>query len=242
MTLDGELLKLDLEALRLRLMRHQVERPLMADPGFPAWLEIKETIKAHLEAKAGEQLIAWHDAPGPARSTVPPATGAQAPAPVAPSETQEPTMVSKKTSELTPEQLEDRRAYQRKWRAEHKDKQSNRATKPVKDAPKAKAAKKPAKSPMPRPEPPSPRASGLDRPLEAAIDLGRAIERHVAAPTKLEDVRTHLRGIRRQVWSLLADLENLTADQLRELERELELLDAAAHTACQMVDRLAVAG
>jgi len=71
---------------------------------------------------------------------------------------------------------------------------------------------------------------------QAAVDQCRDIK----ALAKLDDIRTHLRGIRRQVWSLLADLENLAGDQLRELEHDLALLDAAAHTATQMVERVEV--
>ena len=123
---------------------------------------------------------------------------------------------NKPIKELLPEKAEKRRAYNREWYAKH--------AAPAKAAPKAK-------------EPPPPRETSLDRPLEAAIDLGRAIERHVAAPAKLDDVQTHIRGIRRQVWSLLADLENLSPAQLVQLQAEVALLDSASATAYQMVSK-----
>jgi len=104
-------------------------------------------------------------------------------------------------------------------------------------AQKVDRAKAPAKS-TPAPKPPPPAREGLEGHLEAAIDLGRAIERHVTTPKKLDDVRTHVRGIRRQVWSLLADLENLSPDQLREIEPDLALLDSASATAYQMAQKV----
>ena len=132
-------------------------------------------------------------------------------------------MVNKKAADMTPEQLEAKRAYQREWHAKKKAKQSPSKPKAAKATPR----KAPAAAPR----------EGLDRPMELAIDFGRAIERHVSAPKKLTDIMNHLRGIRRQLWSLLADLENLTAEQLLELEADLALLDSAAATAYQMVGR-----
>lgn len=81
----------------------------------------------------------------------------------------------------------------------------------------------------------------LERPLEAAIDLGRAIERHVAKPTPMADVTTRLRGIRRQVWLLMADLEGLTPEQVQALTAELEVLEQATHQAHQLALRAAEA-
>ena len=84
-------------------------------------------------------------------------------------------------------------------------------------------------------------ARSLDRPLDLAIDLGRAIERHVTTPAKVDDIRASIRGIRRQTWQLMADLENLTPEQQAALADEISLLDAAVATAYTIASRAAVA-
>lgn len=78
---------------------------------------------------------------------------------------------------------------------------------------------------------PPPRETSLEPVHQAAIDFGRSIQRHVEKAKPLDDVRAHISGTRAEVWSLLADLERLAPAELAQLAHDLELLDAAAHTA-----------
>jgi hypothetical protein len=235
-TLDTTLAKETVDDLQLRLMQHQVERPLTSDPGFVKWCETKDAIKFHLELKQIEAREAWKPAPGPAHPRGPgfspnrPTVAELQPEPKsAPPPISEPEtpVTNKLKKDMTEEELEAKRAYQRRWLEKKRAKDA---------APKRKAKAKPEKvAEAPRKAkaaPPTPSVrEGLGRPLEAAIDLGRAIQRHVTTPAKIDDVRTHIRGIRRQVWSLLADLENLTVEQRRQIEPEVAMLDAAVSTA-----------
>jgi hypothetical protein len=63
----------------------------------------------------------------------------------------------------------------------------------------------------------------------------------VSKPSKTADLLTHIKGIRRQIWSLMADLENLTPEQLAELTPDLGILTEAADAALDLATRAKVA-
>lgn len=82
-----------------------------------------------------------------------------------------------------------------------------------------------ARKPLPESEPPN--KTSLSPVMQSAIDFGRSIQRHVEKAKPLGDIRIRIRGIRADLWLLLADLERLSAFELSQLISELALLDFA---------------
>ena len=209
MTLDADLAKLTLDELQVRLAAHAIERPAALDPGFAKWMEIRDAIRFHKDVKLGEVRVAWKDVTTGQLAPPPPPIPVfkrTTPTPTAPTPAKEIPM-AKKAADMTPAELEKKRAYQRDWHAK------KAATKPT---PKAKS--KAQLAPKPKAEP--------------VFKLA----------TQSEDTLSQIKGIRRQVWQLMAHLEGLSAAQLLELGSDLALLDAAAHAANQLATgRLEVA-
>lgn len=105
------------------------------------------------------------------------------------------------------------------------------------------ARQKPGRPPRPQVAPPqqmgmdeSSRKSGrlvqpgLDRPYEAAIDLGRAIERHHAAGGRdLEALLSQLQHLQGQVLGITAEAVRMRAEDRAQLLESAANLDALAH-------------
>ncbi len=217
MSLDASLAQLPLEELQLRLAAHAIERPLSSDPGFAKWLEIRDQIKFHRDLKAGEARIGWKDtstgevAPPPqvpafGRSADPKPKTTPAPISVPPPSVKQPEtpMGSKLKKDMTEEELEAKRAYQREWHAKKKTKAHAKVAKPK--TVNAEVVQIPA----PKPAKTQPKISRVDQ------------------VPHLADLRLHALQLLPFLESLLPDAAEATRAELDALGEILDL----AHSLC----------
>lgn len=244
-TPDEDFKALSADQLRQRLEEHQANRPDPFSSEFMPWMERKGKITFALDCAIGAERTAWKPAPGPTYGDKP----RTIPAPLLPKPKDTPSpeepMSKPSPREADPsarlEHLLTRLKEAEGTPRVHQIRFSIRQLCEAHGLPVPEAAQKLSEKAEPE-SPASAASEGLGRPLEAAIDLGRAIERFKATPSKAEDIRTHIRGIRRQIWSLMSDLEGLTPEGMAPLQAELGLLDAAAHAAHQLsLGRLEIA-
>jgi hypothetical protein len=95
--------------------------------------------------------------------------------------------------------------------------------------------------PMPKlpPIPKSPAQVAPPPQMQEPTVPQREVRQRDARIQTLDGVRGQIRSIRAQTWSLLAELERLTPEQLLELEPDLGMLDEAAHITTRLAGRRA---
>lgn len=207
--------KADLPDLEAELREHLARRPPNTEPqALAAWVTEKERLQFWITLGRAAAIPPKFE-----RTELPPSPTPAPPAPPAgsPSESPMPWPAGKKKpmSEETKQKIRDARAAQE-------------AAKKAGPAPE-RAPRKPAPSRVQNHEHAAP-APGLDRPYEAAIDLGRAIERHHANGGKdLQALLAQLQHLQGQVLGITAEAVRMRAEDRARLLESAANLDALAH-------------
>lgn len=227
--------KVDLPDLEDELREHLARRPPNTEPqALAAWVTEKERLQFWITLGRTAAVPPRFE-----RTELPPSPTPAPPAPPAgpPSEPPMPWPTGKKKppmSEETKQKIRDGRAKQlAKQKAEKADEGRTRNA-----APRATAPQVAPPQQMDVDE--SSRESGglvrpgLERPYEAAIDLGRAIERHHAAGGRdLEALLLQLQHLQGQVLGITAEAVRMRAEDRAQLLESAANLDALAHQLAQ---------
>lgn len=142
---------------------------------------------------------------------------------------EEPETMAKPSKQTEEEKRAKAREYNRKWAAKKRAEQRGDKPETHTKAPKVNTSAEHVR------ETPKSAHVGLDRPYEAAIDLGRAIERHHTKPVALDAITSRLVHLQGQVLGVTAEVVGLPTVDRGALLEVAANLDALAHQLAQFL-------